>query len=120
LPLTANGKVDRAALPALHAPAREVETSEDELATAVAEMVAGLLGLDAVGADENFLLLGGHSLLGAQLVTRLADQFGVEVSLLALFDHPTPSGMADVVRELLIEQVSALDDDTAALLAASE
>ena len=50
--------------------------------------------------DENFFLLGGHSMLGAQLIVRLEDMFGVEISLRYLFDHPTPAELAaEVVRQ---------------------
>ncbi len=52
-------------------------------------MLCELLDVEAVGLDENFFLLGGHSMLGAQLIVRLEDLFGVEISLRYLFDHPT-------------------------------
>jgi amino acid adenylation domain-containing protein len=120
MPLTANGKVDREALAASRpVPVTWIgRTPVDELEGMIVEMVSTLLGLDTVGVDENFLMIGGHSLLGAQLVTRLADQFGVEMSLRDLFDHPTAAGMADLVRDQLLEQVRALDDETAASLTA--
>lgn len=121
MPLTNNGKIDRQLLAASSEPAaaRPIDHSEsgDELVTTIADLVGGLLGLALVRSDENFLLLGGHSLLGAQLVTRLADRFGVEVSLRDLFDHPTPAGLAGLVRDQLVAQVLALDDETAARLA---
>ena len=93
LPLTVNGKVDRAALPApdagntLHdaaavAPRTEVEAE-------VARILARLLAIDDVSVSDNFFLLGGHSLLGTQLIMRLRDAFGVELSLRTLFDSPT-------------------------------
>jgi amino acid adenylation domain-containing protein len=118
MPMTSNGKVDRDALSSV----RQVSTTDtgraplDDLEELITEIVAALLGTDSVGVDENFLLLGGHSLLGAQLVTRIADQFGVEISLRNLFDNPTPAGMAQLVRQDLIEQVLTLDDETAARL----
>ena len=48
--------------------------------------------------DQNFFLLGGHSMLGAQLIVRLENLFGVEISLRYLFDHPTLAEIAAEVR----------------------
>ena len=50
--------------------------------------------LDEIGMDQNFFLLGGHSMLGAQLIVRLENLFGAEISLRYLFDHPTPAAIA--------------------------
>jgi amino acid adenylation domain-containing protein len=110
LPLTQHGKIDRDALPA------PVETVRDEPArrrpgtrieAAIASVVAELLDVDAdeLGIDQNFFLLGGHSMLGAQLIVRLEDLFGVEISLRYLFDHPTLVEIAaEVEREMAADQ----------------
>jgi amino acid adenylation domain-containing protein len=106
LPLTQHGKIDRGALPAAvetagEEPARRSPGTRIEAATA--SVVAGLLDVDAdeIGMDENFFLLGGHSMLGAQLIVRLEDLFGVEISLRYLFDHPTPAAIAaEVERQM--------------------
>jgi amino acid adenylation domain-containing protein len=101
LPLTTNGKVDRAALPApdddnvlrdgpIVPPATGVQA---ELAGILAE----LLGIEQVSVDDNFFLLGGHSLLGTQLIARVRDVFGVELGLRTLFDAPT---IADLATEI--------------------
>ncbi len=115
LPLNANGKVDRAALPAPNAdntlrdgtfvaPQTPVE---ERLAT----MLASLLHLDRVSAEDNFFLLGGHSLLGTQLITRIRDAFGVDLSLHALFDGPTVSQLAGRIETLLATKLKAVSED---------
>jgi amino acid adenylation domain-containing protein len=113
LPLTARGKVDRAALPpptpantlrdkAFAAPQRAVEER-------VAGILAGLLGLEQVGVDDNFFLLGGHSLLGTQVIGRVRDAFGVELPLRALFEHPTVASIAAEVERLILAKLGAMD-----------
>jgi acyl-CoA synthetase (AMP-forming)/AMP-acid ligase II len=118
LPLTAHGKVDRDALPnpaavngkpdasdARDAPRAPIAGTDTE--TAVASVVAELLELDTVGMDENFFLLGGHSMLGAQLTVRLGDLFGADISLRYLFDHPTPAEIAaEVQRQMDSDQAA--------------
>jgi len=115
LPLNANGKVDRAALPAPNAdntlrdgtfvaPRTPVE---ERLAT----MLASLLHLDRVSAEDNFFLLGGHSLLGTQLITRIRDAFGVDLSLHALFDGPTVSQLSGRIETLLATKLKAVSED---------
>ena len=54
----------------------------------------------AVGLADNLILLGGHSLLAAQLTVRIADQFGVELSLRSVFEHPTVAGIAVEIRRV--------------------
>jgi amino acid adenylation domain-containing protein len=108
LPLTAHGKIDQAALraPVGHPPGVRAEHAEiagpalpeNWMQLKVTALVAELLEVERVGMDENFFLLGGHSMLGAQLIVRLNDLFGVEISLRYLFDHPTPAEIAAEVR----------------------
>jgi acyl carrier protein len=122
LPLTPNGKVDRAALPDPVAAntAQPAESAEprSELEGVLAALVAELLELDRVGGDENFFLLGGHSMLGAQLIARIGERFDVDMSLRALFDNPTVAEMAAEVERLLVAEIDALSDDDAARLLA--
>ena len=96
LPLTPSGKVDRRALPEPAAP--RSESGGGELRTQAEEMVAdiwaSMLGIERVGIRDNFFELGGHSLLATQVISRVRDAFGVEVGVRALFDAPTPSGLA--------------------------
>jgi amino acid adenylation domain-containing protein len=98
MPVTEHGKVDRKALPdpgtAAGPAAAGGPKPENQIEATVAAIVAELLEVPEVGMDQNFFLLGGHSMLGAQLIVRLEDMFGVEVSLRYLFDHPTPGELA--------------------------
>nr|QEO74431.1 condensation domain-containing protein [uncultured bacterium] len=103
LPLTANGKVDRAALPAL-----EAERSGPAFVaprTGIEELVAGIwsqvLGREPVGAHDDFFELGGHSLLATQVVSRVRQVFGLEVPLARIFDAPTVAGFAAIVAGVL-------------------
>ncbi|HZF12188.1 MAG TPA: amino acid adenylation domain-containing protein, partial [Thermoanaerobaculia bacterium] len=98
LPLTAHGKVDRAALPEPDPDRAGVEAElvapRGPLEEAVARIWLELLGLEAVGVLDNFFALGGHSLLATQVVSRLRDSQGVELPVRALFEEPTIAGLA--------------------------
>jgi amino acid adenylation domain-containing protein len=98
LPLNANGKVDRRALPAPEAPGAEAGRRFVAPRTLGEEMLAGLwrevLGVDAVGVYDSFFELGGHSLLATQLISRVRKAFEVDLPLAAFFDQPTVAGLA--------------------------
>src|SRR5262249_50194839 len=96
LPLTRNGKVDRAALPA----PEETAAGEEEVAPRdpfegmMAAIWADVLGRERVGAESNFFDLGGHSLLATQLMSRVREVVQVELPLRALCEEPTVAGLA--------------------------
>jgi amino acid adenylation domain-containing protein len=117
LPMTSSGKVDRKAL-AMHevgtlSPPADGSLPRNELEAVLVTLVAELLGLDAVGIDENFFLLGGHSLLGAQMIARIEEQFGVELPLRDVFEKPTVAEMAAEVERLLMVELDAMSDEEA-------
>jgi amino acid adenylation domain-containing protein len=111
LPLMASGKVDRSRLPAPESaePLRdpEFEAPRSPVEQRLADLVAALLGVTRVGVDDNFFLLGGHSLLGTQLIARLRDAFGVDLPLRTVFDHPTVAGLATEVERAILARLEA-------------
>ena len=89
LPLNANGKVDRNALPEPESRGREVEAPATPTEREVAGIWAEVLEVNRVGREEDFFELGGHSLLAAQVTTRVRAAFGIELPAQDLFEHPT-------------------------------
>ncbi|SEG14334.1 amino acid adenylation domain-containing protein, partial [Nonomuraea solani] len=105
LPLTPNGKVDRAALPVPEFAGRTAyvapETAQERSLT---EIFAEVLGVEKVGAEDDFFLLGGHSLLATQVIARVNEQFGVSVRLRSLFEHPMVRELASVVERAQVQE----------------
>jgi acyl carrier protein len=103
LPLTPNGKVDRLSLPAPDrsrgALGTEYAPPRDPVEERLVEIWANLLGLDQVGIHDNFFKLGGHSLLGTVLMSRVRDAFDIDLPVLRLFETPTVAGLSEVVRQ---------------------
>ncbi|MFP2903303.1 AMP-binding enzyme, partial [Corallococcus sp. 4LFB] len=104
LPLTPSGKLDRNALPAPEASARD-QASYSPPGTPTEELLAtlwsGVLRADRIGREDDFFALGGHSLLATQLVSRIRSAFSVELPLRVLFEAPTLSRLALRVEEAL-------------------
>ncbi|MFF4383569.1 non-ribosomal peptide synthase/polyketide synthase [Kitasatospora sp. NPDC001547] len=103
LPLSRNGKVDRSALPAPEQRPGGGRRARTEPRTAAerrtAEVFAEVLGIRPPGIDEGFFDLGGDSILSIRLTARLADAFGTDLGPRAVFDHPTPAGLARLLTE---------------------
>lgn len=115
LPLTPNGKVDRAALPVpdainmLHDDI--VALPSNPIEERLAGIVCALLGVEQIGIDDNFFLLGGHSMLGTQLIMRIANTFGVNLPLRALFEAPTTRDLSIQVEQRILAKVGAMSDE---------
>ena len=99
-PLTANGKLDRQALPEAEGDmcrAAAYEAPQGPVETAIARIWQELLGLRQVGREDDFFEVGGHSLLAVQLLARLRQQFNVEVALREVFAESTLKALAQAV-----------------------
>ncbi|MEV0687215.1 non-ribosomal peptide synthase/polyketide synthase [Nocardia sp. NPDC050378] len=94
LPLTPNGKLDRRALPEPVFAAKTFRAPAPGTETVVAQVFGDVLGVELVGADDDFFALGGNSLVATQVVSRLGAALGAAVSLKTLFDAPTVGALA--------------------------
>ena len=116
LPLSANGKLDLTML-ASHGDLLPPERTQEAPATPIEEkllaMMQEVLGNNAIGGNDNFFLIGGHSLLGMQLVMRIRQSFGTDLTLQQLFEAPTVKRLARTVEQMIIESINALTDDEA-------
>ncbi len=121
LPLNANGKLDVAALPdpADHALPESPAGRAPESATErrLLEIVSDVIGRSDIGVDDDFFLIGGHSLLGTQVVVRARDAFGVELTLFHLFEGRTVASLARIIEELVIAMLDGLSDEDIARMA---
>jgi amino acid adenylation domain-containing protein len=117
LPIGPHGKVDRSALPE-PTPTNTLRDSDfqaprSRVEECIADLVQGLLKIDRVSVDDNFFLLGGHSLFGTQLIARICKLFGVDMSLRDVFEAPTIAQLATRVEALVVSKLEAMTDDEA-------
>ena len=97
-PLTANGKLDRKALPSPEDSLRGYEAPQGELETVLAAVWAEVLKLDRVGRHDNFFELGGHSLLALRVIAKLRQALGVELTIADLFNRPKLADLAGILQ----------------------
>jgi len=124
LPLSANGKIDRNTLPP---PSEENLLPEvvsrepnSELEETLLALVRELLKTNDVGVEDDFFLVGGHSLLGTQLVLRARERFGVMLTLRDLFEAATVAGLAARIEDLIFEEVNAMSEEEAIRMASDD
>ncbi|MCR8844948.1 amino acid adenylation domain-containing protein [Paenibacillus sp. SC116] len=117
MPLNANGKVDRKQLPL---PDRlehytEVKFYEPEgpLEESLVEMWKEILKLENVGAGDNFFDLGGHSLLAFQVISRIREQFTIQLPVRSLFERPILRDLAAEIEQRVMELVESLTEEEA-------
>jgi acyl carrier protein len=132
LPLTGNGKIDRAALPAPDETRAGLRSNFVAPRTPIEERLAAiwqsLLKVSAVGVHDNFFDLGGHSLLGTQVMSRMRKEFQLEIPLRSLFESPTVAELAVQIEtgtnssdaERLLAELESLSDEEAEELLARE
>jgi acyl carrier protein len=130
-PLTANGKLNRAALPAPDEARPELQkvfvAPQTELEKEIAEIWSSVLKLNKIGIHDHFFELGGHSLLATQVVARVRKAFHLELPLRSIFDSPTVAEFAERIEKAkdaelakLLTALEALSDEEAQKLLASE
>jgi acyl-CoA synthetase (AMP-forming)/AMP-acid ligase II/acyl carrier protein len=103
MPLTANGKVDRAQLPSIEAESSAGSASyiapRTETEQKLADIWADVLGKNPVGITDDFLALGGHSLRAIRVLGKISKTFGVRLPLRTLFDAPTVEQLAVLIEK---------------------
>jgi amino acid adenylation domain-containing protein len=114
-PVTANGKLDRAALPAPDAYNTLQDVPEDVPMSLTEEKIhqimCTLLHLNTIGMEDNFFMLGGHSLLGTQIIARVSEAFGIDLSLRTLFEAPTIRDLAAEVECQVLKKLETMSDE---------
>jgi amino acid adenylation domain-containing protein len=104
LPLTTNGKIDRNALSTpsqLSASEAKHEDPRNEQERCLQQIWQQVLDREGIGIQDNFFEVGGHSLLATQVVARIRQEWGLEVPLRLLFEHPTIASLADSISHQL-------------------
>ncbi|AXC15242.1 Peptide synthetase [Acidisarcina polymorpha] len=115
IPVTANGKLNKAALPT---PTDKNQVRRDnyvaprsELEEIVEGILRPILGLERISIHDNFFLLGGHSLMGAQVIAKVRDIFDVELNLRNVFECPTVAKLAAKIEAILTARLEAMSEE---------
>jgi amino acid adenylation domain-containing protein len=113
LPLNPNGKIDRRGLPTPLQTASDFPfiAPQTEVEQALAQIWSQVLGVEEIGIHDNFFDLGGHSLRATQLVSRLRQTFEIDLPLATLFEKPTLAQLAQVIEDILLAEIDALDEE---------
>jgi surfactin family lipopeptide synthetase A len=109
-PLNSNGKIDRGLLPEPKVLSPEIAASEepaDQIEAQLRDIYRSVLGLSAIGLNDDFFDLGGHSLMGALLFRRINICFNIDLPLATLFHASTVRGLAALIRDSAAEQMNA-------------
>ena len=119
LPLSKNGKID---LTLLERPNKTNllggvagRAADNPIEENLLLMVQELISNDTVALHDDFFLVGGHSLIGMQLVLRIRERFGVDVTLRQLFQSSTVERLAAVIEGMIIESIEDLSDAEAGM-----
>lgn len=116
LPLSANGKLDRTALPTAEAERADYQAPQTASERGVVELWQNVLNAQRIGLDDDFFAVGGNSLQAMQLAGKLRERFGVDLTLSQLFSALTPRRQAELVDRMRREQPA----DAPAAIAAIE
>jgi acyl carrier protein len=111
LPLSANGKVDRRALPSPedrdHEPTGPSAVPSTPTEQRLAAIWSEVLRRNHLGVHDNFFDLGGHSLMATQVISRIRMQFSCDLPLRTLFEHPTIGGLAEILDGGNVESIKS-------------
>jgi len=117
IPLNGNGKINTALLPLACKANMFAEAVSPVPVSKIEEIILGivqqLLRVESVDVDDNFFMMGGHSLLGTQLVARIRESCGVKLTMRDLFDARTVGQIANLVEDLLLRELDPAADEDA-------
>jgi amino acid adenylation domain-containing protein len=115
MPVNANGKIDRRALPPPDGlslqRAVDFVPPESQLEVALANIWTQVLKVEQVGIYDNFFHLGGHSLMAAQVIHRINQAFDLKLSVRSIFEEPTIASLSLLVEEMLIAELEKEDEE---------